>query len=100
MSRAEYLGLVIAELAAAWAKHPELRFGQLLVNIVRRPETGLGSLFYIEDAALFEAVRAFNGQPVGEPHGPLFVSHGPLCECEQCTHGGPTRHPQHVTRKG
>ncbi|HEX4992580.1 MAG TPA: hypothetical protein VFV45_05055 [Rubrobacteraceae bacterium] len=26
-------------------------------------------------------------------------THGPLCECDQCLHGGPTRHPDHFTVK-
>lgn len=54
------IGYTLQCLANVWAKHPDLRLGQLIVNAAQRPETGLGSLFYIEDEALIEALQAFD----------------------------------------
>ena len=54
------IGYTLQCIANAWAKHPDMRLGQLIVNATQRPETGLGSLFYIDDEELIEALQAFD----------------------------------------
>lgn len=43
---------VIDELRARWVENPELRLGQLLVNVVN-PSEPCPEIFYIEDRQLF-----------------------------------------------
>lgn len=59
MRNHERIRPIMREIAQIWAKYPDMRLGQLLVNATQRPETGLGSLFYIEDDELLDALRAF-----------------------------------------
>jgi len=47
-------------LGEVWAKHPDQRLGQLLLNATQRPAMGLGSLFYIEDDDLLAALRVLD----------------------------------------
>lgn len=44
--------IVLAAVATAWMKHPDLRLGQLIVNAT------LGDPFYVEDDALVEKLLA------------------------------------------
>lgn len=60
MTSRPLFAVVIVELAQTWARHPHLRLGQLLVNATRKPESGLGSLFYIEDGELLAALERFD----------------------------------------
>ena len=42
---------ILADLAAVWRKSPDLRLGQLLVNLVR-PDEPTPAVFNIEDTQL------------------------------------------------
>ena len=57
---------ILADLAAVWRKSPDLRLGQLLVNLVR-PDEPTPAVFNIEDTQLHKRIRrALVGLPVGE----------------------------------
>lgn len=46
---------ILALLEEAWRKYPDLRLGQLMVNIVGREER----LFYLEDEILVDEIKTF-----------------------------------------
>lgn len=46
---------MLEELKRLWLKHPDLRLGQLIVNVAPADR----DLFYIEDDKLLEAIRAW-----------------------------------------
>lgn len=52
MRNPERIPEILNELAGIWKKHPDLRLGQLLLNIVRDPQ-----LYYIEDVELIELLK-------------------------------------------
>ncbi|MGD9710507.1 MAG: hypothetical protein AB7V46_00365 [Thermomicrobiales bacterium] len=57
---------MLLDLAAVWQKSPDLRLGQLLVNLVR-PSEPCPQIFSIEDAELHKNIRrALAGPPIGE----------------------------------
>ena len=57
---------ILADLAAVWRKSPDLRLGQLLVNLVR-PDEPAPAVFNIEDTQLHKRIRrALVGLPIGE----------------------------------
>ena len=43
---------ILDELKSIWVKHPDLRLGQLLLNVI--PET---YLYYVEDDDLIKAIK-------------------------------------------
>lgn len=45
---------VLNELGDIWKKFPDLRLGQLLLNVLQDP-----ALYYIEDSELIEYLRKF-----------------------------------------
>jgi len=49
---------VIVELSKAAGRHPELRIGQLIVNVL--PANLNGDAFYIEDRRLATLLREFS----------------------------------------
>lgn len=50
---AKWMAAVVGELEAAWKRTPDLRFGQLLINVF-----GM-DFYYVEDAELVERVREY-----------------------------------------
>ena len=58
---------MLSDLAAVWRKSPDLRLGQLLVNLVR-PTQPAPEIFNIEDTRLHEEIRRIlAGAPIGQP---------------------------------
>jgi uncharacterized protein YihD (DUF1040 family) len=49
------IDIVLAELAAYWSRHPDLRLGQLVVNAARR--AGVDDAYVVEDDRLLEGLR-------------------------------------------
>ncbi|MCR4562305.1 MAG: DUF1040 family protein [Bacilli bacterium] len=47
---------VLDEIKNIWQKCPDLRLGQLLLNVARDPE-----LYYLEDDAIIEKLKTFYG---------------------------------------
>lgn len=45
---------IVVELAEIWKRNPDLRLGQLLLNVARDPQ-----LYYIEDEKLIIALDKF-----------------------------------------
>lgn len=55
---------MLSDLAAVWRRSPDLRLGQLLVNLVR-PEEPAPEIFNIEDDRLHKEIRrALAGPPI------------------------------------
>lgn len=52
---------LLNELGEIWAKHPDMRLGQLLASLTPgvHPERRLAWLFYIEEYELLTALREF-----------------------------------------
>ena len=42
---------LLAKLAEVWKKYPQLRLGQLILNVIRDP-----ALYYVEDQKLIDAI--------------------------------------------
>jgi hypothetical protein len=64
--QAEFLECVV-ELIRAHAKHPDLRFGQLLVNALKMHDShgdDVSRLFYLEGAEISQRVREFADKAV------------------------------------
>ena len=56
---------ILIDLKQVWEANPDLRLGQLLVNLAR-PTEPCPELFYLEDSKLHEAVRrALEKPPLG-----------------------------------
>jgi hypothetical protein len=51
--------VMLAALGELWAKNPDWRLGQLLVNAANRPDLGR-SLFYVEDDVLLRGIVALD----------------------------------------
>ncbi len=50
------------ELAALWAKHPDMRFGQVMSNIARYVEVKhKKDIFYLEDEELLKIIKEYYG---------------------------------------
>jgi hypothetical protein len=49
---------VLSGLREVWSQHPDLRLGQLVV-IASRPKTPCPDIFYLEDEALIDGLRAY-----------------------------------------
>ena len=45
---------ILNELAAIWQKYPDLRLGQLLLNVVGDP-----MLYYLEDKDLIDTLKGY-----------------------------------------
>jgi hypothetical protein len=45
--------IILKEIGKIWEKHPELRLGQLILNIIQDP-----ALYYIEDKDLIKEIQA------------------------------------------
>lgn len=45
---------ILERLSAVWKKHPDLRLGQLIGNVIAGD-----SMYYAEDAELIEAIEKF-----------------------------------------
>jgi len=45
---------ILAEINKIWSKYPDLRLGQLLLNVAREP-----LLYYMEDENIVEALKEF-----------------------------------------
>lgn len=50
----ERIDAIIARLTAVWKEHPDLRLGQLILNVVTDP-----ALYYIEDLQLMDRIEAY-----------------------------------------
>lgn len=48
---------ILEAVKAIWKKHPDMRLGQLLCNVLRDP-----ALYYIEDADLVSALKEYYGE--------------------------------------
>lgn len=48
------IDIIITELEKIWVDYPDLRLGQLLLNVVQDPE-----LYYIKDEKLIEKLKEF-----------------------------------------
>ena len=53
---------VLEALMDAWSRHPAMRLGQLIVNVVR-PENPCPEIFSIEDSQLMKKLRKFVSYP-------------------------------------
>ena len=49
---------VLEALMDAWVRYPQMRLGQLIVNVIR-PEKPCPEIFYIEDSQLIKKLRNF-----------------------------------------
>ena len=45
---------ILAALGEVWSQYPDLRLGQLILNVVQDP-----MLYYIEDRALIERIKHY-----------------------------------------
>jgi len=46
------------ELATLWSKHPDLRFGQIVVNLIRQAQAeGIRDIFFLEDDEMLDLIR-------------------------------------------
>ena len=61
--RAKEIGDLLAELSTYWYEHPQLRLGQILVNVGPR---GVDP-FYVLDAHYRAALAAANREPEATP---------------------------------
>lgn len=53
---------VLNRLGAVWKANPELRLGQLIINVFKDP-------YYVEDVALVSELEAFYGREPGASPG-------------------------------
>lgn len=51
----------LVELGELWEKYPDLRFGQLVMNLQAIANKD-SDLFYMEDGQILEAIRSFGGK--------------------------------------
>lgn len=58
MREEERIDLVLERLAKIWKQYPDLRLGQLILNVVRDP-----LLYYLEDEDLINRLEEFYGLP-------------------------------------
>ena len=56
---------ILSDLKTVWEACPDLRLGQLLVNLAK-PEGAVPQIFYLEDSDLHEKIRAaIENPPLG-----------------------------------
>ena len=48
------IDLILDRLKTLWKKHPDLRLGQLILNVLQDP-----ALYYVEDEKLIELLEKF-----------------------------------------
>lgn len=48
------IDLILDRLKTLWKKHPDLRLGQLILNVLQDP-----ALYYVEDEELVELLEKF-----------------------------------------
>lgn len=48
------IDLILDRLKTLWKKHPDLRLGQLILNVLQDP-----TLYYVEDEKLVELLEKF-----------------------------------------
>lgn len=48
------IDLILDRLKTLWKKHPDLRLGQLILNVLQDP-----ALYYVEDEKLVELLEKF-----------------------------------------
>lgn len=54
MRNPERISKILAELSEVWIQYPDLRLGQLLLNVINDP-----ALYYIEDEDLIKRIKVF-----------------------------------------
>ena len=51
---------ILDDIKSIWKKHPDMRLGQLLCNVI--PET---YMYFVEDDSMIDAVKKYYGQIEG-----------------------------------
>lgn len=54
MRNPERISKILTELSEIWIQYPDLRLGQLLLNVINDP-----ALYYIEDEDLIKRIKVF-----------------------------------------
>jgi hypothetical protein len=54
MRNPDRISTVLTEIETLWRKHPDLRFGQMILCVVNQK-----SLFYVEDEQLLQLMTAY-----------------------------------------